>query len=282
MGIVRELKIKEKTRPPLKWAGGKRWLVRYLLPIWTPHSSRRLVEPMCGGLAVTFGLKPRQALLNDINPHLINFYQQIKRGLKVDIPMVNDKELYYKHRERFNQLIKENNWNTSEAAQLFYYLNHTGYNGLCRFNKSGLFNVPFGRYSKINYLKNFQPLTQIFTDWEFSCGDFSNVNISSDDFVYIDPPYDVEFRQYSAEGFSWEDQVRLANWTASLNSPVIISNQATDRVVELYKSLRFDCKFIDGPRFISCVGNKRGPVKEVLATMRVEKCHLEIQELGTF
>ena len=258
-----------KIRPPLKWAGGKRWLLPYLKPIWTSYSNRRLVEPLCGGLAVTFGLKPTRAILNDINPHLINFYQQIKQGLNVDISMVNDKELYYKQRERFNQLIKEDNWNTPEAAQLFYYLNHTGYNGLCRFNKSGLFNVPFGRYSKINYLKNFKPYTQMFADWDFTCGDFSKVNVSSEDFVYIDPPYDVEFRQYSAEGFSWEDQVRLANWSANLNAPVVISNQATDRVVELYKSLGITYQFVDGPRFISCVGNRRGAVIEVLATMRV-------------
>jgi DNA adenine methylase len=56
-------------RPPLKWAGGKRWQVPYLLPIWDVHSNRRLVEPFCGGLAVTLGLTPARALLNDANPH---------------------------------------------------------------------------------------------------------------------------------------------------------------------------------------------------------------------
>src|SRR6266436_3054862 len=60
-------------RPPLKWAGGKRWLVPHLLPYWEKHSERRLIEPFCGGLAVTLGLIPTQALLNDRNPHLIHF-----------------------------------------------------------------------------------------------------------------------------------------------------------------------------------------------------------------
>ena len=65
---------KERLRPPLKWAGGKRWQLPHLRPLWAPHRHRRLVEPFCGGLAVTLGLMPQRALLNDVNPHLINFY----------------------------------------------------------------------------------------------------------------------------------------------------------------------------------------------------------------
>ena len=69
-------------RPPLKWAGGKRWQVPHLQPVWELHWDRRLVEPFCGGLAVTLGLTPSRALLNDANPHLINFYAQLRRGLR--------------------------------------------------------------------------------------------------------------------------------------------------------------------------------------------------------
>ena len=63
----------QNTKPPLKWAGGKRWQLPHLLPYWKPESHRRLVEPFCGGLAVVLGLVPEKALLNDINTHLINF-----------------------------------------------------------------------------------------------------------------------------------------------------------------------------------------------------------------
>ena len=73
-------------KPPLKWAGGKRWLLPSLAPLWSPHASRRYVEPFCGGLACPLGLRPRNALLNDINPHLINFYTELQRGLDVTIP----------------------------------------------------------------------------------------------------------------------------------------------------------------------------------------------------
>jgi DNA adenine methylase len=260
----------EKLRPLLKWAGGKRWLVPYLRPLWEPQASRRLVEPLCGGLAVTFGLQPKRALLNDVNPHLINFYQQVKKGLRAEIIMENSKAVYYRHRERFNQLIKEKKWDTSEAALLFYYLNHTDYNGLCRFNDSGLFNVPFGRYTQINYVRDFGPYADALSDWRFTCGDFAKAKVEEDDFVYVDPPYDVEFRQYSAGGFAWDDQVRLAHWAADLGVPTVISNQATDRIVKLYRSLGFSLKFVEVPRFINCVGTKRGPVREVLGTKGVD------------
>ncbi|HEU4795593.1 MAG TPA: DNA adenine methylase, partial [Pyrinomonadaceae bacterium] len=93
-------------KPPLKWAGGKRWLVPHLKPIWDRYSDRRYVEPFCGGLAVALGLQPARALLNDINPHLINFYRHLQRGLQLQLDMRNNEHLFYKHRERFNDLIQ--------------------------------------------------------------------------------------------------------------------------------------------------------------------------------
>src|ERR1700704_1178432 len=103
-------------RPPLKWAGGKRWQVPYLRPLWESHTGRRLVEPFCGGLAVTLGLSPRQALVNDANPHLINFYRWLRKGLQVDLQMENDEALFYTHRDRFNELLASGKGTTKEAA----------------------------------------------------------------------------------------------------------------------------------------------------------------------
>jgi DNA adenine methylase len=92
-------------KPPLKWAGGKRWQLRHLQPLWKPHAERRLVEPFCGGMSVALGLMPQRALLNDINPHLINFYAWVKRGLLVSITLAHDSDIYYAHRARFNALL---------------------------------------------------------------------------------------------------------------------------------------------------------------------------------
>src|SRR5437867_3220617 len=139
LAFPQALRERPAHTPPLKWAGGKRWQVRHLEPLWKAHAHRRLVEPFCGGLAVTLGLMPERALLNDINPHVINFYQWLKRGLAIDLPMKNSESLYYRHRTRFNKLLDGGTENTTEAAALFYFLNRTGYNGLCRFNSKAGF-----------------------------------------------------------------------------------------------------------------------------------------------
>ncbi len=175
-------------KPPLKWAGGKRWLVPHLKPIWEQHEHRRYVEPFCGGLAVVLGLQPKQALLNDVNPHLINFYRQVQSGLEIQLPMRNDEKLFYRHRDRFNHLIRNGGAGTAEAAQLFYYLNRTCFNGLCRFNKSGDFNVPFGTYTTINYATHFSEYTSAFRRWQFSNEDIGNLKLEAEDFIYADPP----------------------------------------------------------------------------------------------
>jgi len=223
-----------------------------------------LVEPFCGGLAVTLGLSPRQALLNDINPHVINFYGWLKRGLKTSLVMTNNERQYYAHRERFNQLLTDGKATSQEAAALFYYLNRTGYNGLCRFNRKGGFNVPFGRYARITYTRDFTPYRDCLSDWDFVNTDFEAIALEPDDFVYADPPYDVEFTQYAKEGFSWDEQVRAAEWLARHSGPVVLSNQATERIVALYKRLGFTLKFLQAPRMISCTGD-RTPAREVLA-----------------
>ncbi len=233
--------------------------------IWAPHSAARLVEPFCGGLAVTLGLKPQHALLNDINPHLVNFYQHLKSGLQRTLVMKNDAELFREHRERFNSLIADKRDNTSEAAELFYYLNRTCFNGLCRFNQSGFFNVPFGSYAKINYRPDFACYQSCFLEWEFCEGDFRKLSLLETDFIYADPPYDVEFTQYSAGGFSWKDQVRLVKWLGEHPGPVVLSNQLTPRIEELYRDSGYKLTLLDAPRRISCTGD-RSPAKEVLAT----------------
>jgi DNA adenine methylase len=251
-------------KPPLKWAGGKRWLLPHLAPLWQPHSSRRYVEPFCGGLAAPLGLRPKRALLNDINPHLINFYTHLRRGLKPTIKMKNDEKSFYQHRSRLNKLIKDGKWQSAEAAQLFYYLNRTCFNGLCRFNQSGEFNVPFGKYESINYATDFSQFRRVFDNWTFTNSDIGSLPVEPADFIYADPPYDVEFTSYSAGGFSWDDQVRTADWLAAHAGPVVLSNQATKRIVELYEKRGFTIDYLAGPRRISCTGD-RTAAREVLA-----------------
>lgn len=305
--------------PPLKWAGGKRWLAPRLAPYWNLHSECRFVDPFCGALGVALSFMPERALLNDLNPHLMHFLSCLKRGLVIEIPpeertegalgkirflmeageepekscrqmplslaerpgpgpeaeapppfhrvrlsMKNDRGLYYRHRQRFNELLRSGLDQTPEAAALFYFLNRTGFNGLCRFNQSGEFNVPFGRYTRIGYVRDFSPYRAAFAHWQFACVDFEALRLEPDDFIYADPPYDVEFTQYSKASFGWEEQVRTAEWLARHPGPVVLSNQATNRILTLYRKLGYRLEFLKGPRRISCNGD-RSPAKEVMA-----------------
>jgi len=240
-----------------------------LEPLWLRHQNRRLVEPFCGGLAVATGLLPERALLNDINTHVINFYKWLKRGLSISFEMKNDEAHYYRCRNRFNELLQADGADSAEAAGLFYYLNRTGYNGLCRFNSKGRFNVPFGSYASIGYKNNFSEYKAVFAGWQFTNVDFERIPLEDDDFIYADPPYDVEFTHYSKGGFGWEEQVRAAEWLSKHQGPVILSNQATPRIKKLYAALEFDLKFLDAPRRISCTGD-RAPAPEVLAVRNME------------
>ncbi|MEM9079525.1 MAG: Dam family site-specific DNA-(adenine-N6)-methyltransferase [Verrucomicrobiota bacterium] len=255
--------------PPLKWAGGKRWLVPQLRQLHDLVQPPRLVEPFCGGLSVALGLQPSQALLNDLNPHLINFYQQLRSGLTPSLKYRYQENLFYHYRDRFNQLIDNQKSQTPEAAELFYYLNRSGFNGLCRFNRSGHFNVPFGRYSNINYRQDWSPFQNLLKTWQFTCQDFATLPLQPTDFIYADPPYDVEFTQYSPTPFSWEDQVRLVNSLANHPGPVILSNQLTDRIHDLYQNAGYQLYPLNAPRRISCTGD-RSPAREVLAIRNLD------------
>ena len=257
-----------RLSPPLKWAGGKRWLVPALEVLYAPYRGLRLVEPFAGGLAVALGLMPERALLADINPHAINFYSCLKRGLVTSLKMRNDRASYDRNRRRFNNLIRRGRHKSPEAAALFYYLNCTGFNGLCRFNSEGLFNVPFGRYTTINYTREFSAYQDGFAGLRFRCSDFEKLTISDSDFVYADPPYDVDFTRSSSQDFTWNDQVRLAEWLRTLEGPVVASNQATSRVCDLYRGLGFALILADAPRMISCNGD-RSKAKEILAVRNI-------------
>jgi len=252
--------------PVLKWAGGKRWLVPTLRDLYAPHRDCRLVEPFVGGMAVALGLQPSRALLNDANPYLVGLYRHMALGFTVPgaVPLLNDATTYYANRERFNALRLQTGV-SAEAAGLFYYLNRTGFNGLCRFNRSGGYNVPFGKYASINYRRDFTAYAPVLSRWEIVCGDFSAVPVLPGDYLYADPPYDGTFTDYAAGGFDWCAQERLAAWLARHDGPVVTSNAATPRILALYEGLGFAIQTVQAPRRISCDGDREA-VGEMLAT----------------
>lgn len=249
----------------LKYAGNKSWLANHIAEHYHAGNYKRLVEPFCGASAVTLHIEPEVALLNDVNPHLINFYKQIQQQLDINLELfVNESDYYYTWRNQFNTWIENDNYLTENAALLFYYLNKHCYNGLCRFNNKGEFNVPYGKYKTVKLLQDFTDYINLFSTYHFSNRDFEQLEINDDDFVYVDPPYYDVFTKYAQQDFKYEDQLRLVNWLSQLNCTVIASNSYDDKLVKLYSDAGFIVSDVIAPRSISCNGD-RTPVKEMIA-----------------
>lgn len=251
--------------PALKWAGGKRWLLPHLRPLWQPFQHYRLVEPFVGGMSVALGLRPQRAYLADLNEHLVNFHQWTQRGLMVETSFQHEEVAFYEARARFNELIRQQQQLGAEAASLFYYLNRTCFNGLCRFNRKNEFNVPFGRYKTITYTRDFRPYQLQLAGWKIAHHDFAQTPLTAKDFLYVDPPYDTPFTQYAKEDFTWADQERLVAWLGQHDGPIVATNQATPRILELYQDAGFRVQTLAAPRRIACTGD-RTPALEILAT----------------
>ena len=121
---------------------------------------------------------------------------------------------------------------------------------------------------------DFASFRDTFADWTFTNTDFEAIPLRPRDMVYADPPYDVPFTQYASTPFRWPEQQRTAAWLACHRGPVILSNQATPRIVALYRSLGYDLSFLEAPRRISCTGS-RTPACEVLATRNLDVALLD-------
>ena len=254
--------------PLLKWPGGKRWFVRQYYQYLEQISFKRLVEPFSGALALSLALRPKHALVNDLNQYVIHLYEQIQN---TEFSLNSDfctKEQYYLYRQEFNELIEQEKPLNSRQAQLFWLLNRWGFNGLCRFNKKGLYNVPYGSHKKARDVI-LKPYQDLFQNWQFTSKDFQQCVLEDNDFVFCDPPYDDSFKDYCAQSFSFDDQIRLVNWLRSHQGPVLLMNHPTERILELYQDYGYKIVLIPAPRSISCTTQGRKKRLEVLAMKNI-------------
>jgi DNA adenine methylase len=258
--------------PFLKWAGGKSSLLPELRR-HVPGRIRRYHEPFLGGGALFFAAAPRRALLCDLNGELIECWKQVRDDVYGVLDALSLHVYERDHFERARALDPKSLTATERAAR-FIYLNKTCFNGLWRVNRSGRFNVPFGRYKNPTFLdpglllrashalRGVQLLNAPF--------EIALQRAAPGDFVYLDPPYDpvsptASFTSYTRDAFTWEDQKRLAAECAGLNRRgvrFLLSNSATQRIRALYRA--FEQRVVRAPRHISCKGNARGPVEELL------------------
>lgn len=260
-----EIGAKDKKITPLfKWPGGKRWFAKKYSSPLNNILFDRIVEPFGGGMALSLHLSPKLALIGDNNPHLINFYQHLKKAAFTLDPSFCSKEQYYHLREHFNKLILEKKIHTLEAAQIFWQLNRWGYNGLCRFNQKGLLNVPYGDNKSAKSF-DLEQYHEIIKGWDFISADFESLDIKGNDLIFCDPPYDKAFQGYTKGGFSFDNQERLVRWLDKHTGPIILMNHPTDKIMELYQDFGYNLTLVNAPRTINCQSDKRQPCQEVVA-----------------
>jgi DNA adenine methylase len=264
----------------LKWAGGKFDLVEDIkAEMPAVMSIKRYIEPFLGGGAVALNMPitvPK--LLNDINPGVYAVWNSIKEDGKEFANHArrffdhNDEETFYLYRERFNHPTKQ--WQLFHP-HLFLYLNRHCFNGLCRFNKSGEFNVPYGRYKTVYFpedeLRHAVAVTQNAEIGNLDFVDIMNM-ATQGDVVYCDPPYiplsaTSAFTGYSKGGFSIDQQWSLVARAERLRDrgvTVIISNNDTPLARKMYKNADKLKKVLVSKR-ISCKGDGRKKSGELIA-----------------
>jgi DNA adenine methylase len=261
-----------KLRPFLKWVGGKNRVLPQLKPLLPPRIGR-YHEPFVGGGAMFFSLQPREAHLWDINAELINCYEVTRDRVEDLIVALRlhryEKDYYYALRA-----MDPGNMDPVQRAARTICLNRTGFNGLYRVNRSGTFNVPFGRYTNptICDAANLRLASKALARTHVASRDFCALedSVRTGDFVYFDPPYVPRnatsgFTDYSPGGFSWQDQERLAEVFENLarrGANVMLSNSDVPLVRELYADFSIDT--VMATRNINSRADRRGAVSEVV------------------
>ncbi|WP_133131008.1 Dam family site-specific DNA-(adenine-N6)-methyltransferase [Legionella yabuuchiae] len=267
-----------KTRPFLKWAGNKYRCLDAILSVLP--KANRLIEPFAGSAAVFLNANYNEYLLAEENGDLIALYTHLQKEGSAFInyckqlftPENNEKKRYYFLRQQFNECS-----DSRQRAALFLYLNRHGYNGLCRYNLKGVYNVPFGRYLKPYFpLQEMEHFFYKSQQARFIHRDFRDTFTLAKpgDIVYCDPPYaplnqGSNFTSYVGEQFGEYEQItlaKLAENSAELGVTVIISNHDTEFTRHHYR--HGEIKSFPVRRSISCKSNQRLNVNELLAIFR--------------
>lgn len=227
----------------LKWPGGKRRLVRFILPL-LPEKFNRYYEPFLGSGALFFALAPKRALLSDRNLELVSTYLQVRNNPEAVIARLrklrNSEAHYYAVRSSTPV-------SASGRAARLIYLSTLSFNGIHRVNLKGVFNVPYGHKTHLNPCepRKIHAASGILRRARITCQDFETAlaGAGRGDVAYLDPPYTTAhanngFLKYNAKIFTWEDQRRLAKAASELakrGCSVIVSNADHRSIRELYR-----------------------------------------------
>jgi DNA adenine methylase len=206
--------------PPIKSQGIKTKLVPWISAL-IPSRNGRWIEPFMGTGVVAFNVSFCSAYLSDINPYLINFYNEIKN--KTITPLIVKEYLEYEGAKlekagdngyEHYKLVR-NRFNKNHNALDFLFLSRAGFNGMIRFNSKGEWNIPFckkpQRFSKAYITKIVNQVAKVSLliddNWIFSNKDFRDIidNATENDILYCDPPYHGRYVDYY-NGWTDEDE----------------------------------------------------------------------------
>lgn len=263
----------------LKWAGGKAQLLDKIISLMPPDNKKRYLEPFVGSGIVALNVDFPEIIIADVNKPLIDLWKTLKEEGDLFIEESrgffdgtrNNAKAFYQLREHFND---------SPIPVLFLYLNRHCFNGLCRFNSKGKFNVPFGRYKNPYFPeKELFHAGEILKKTEIYCSSFiDTMSIARPgDVIYCDPPYmpvggTSNFTAYSTGGFSMREQEQLAihaRVAKDCGATVIISNNDVPAARKLYKETRADeIHFVQVQKKISCTAANRKKLQEIIAVYR--------------
>lgn len=275
----------KKQRAFLKWAGGKFNLVEAIsghLP-----AADVLVEPFVGAGSVFLNTNYSHYVLNDINADLIHLYKFLQSK---PAQLIADARLFFteSHNEKANYIEIRQQFNQTQDPYLrslqFLYLNRHCYNGLCRYNQSGMFNVPFGSYKKPYFPEaELLAFAEKATRATFVCLDYQQLfaQLPKGAAVYCDPPYvplskTASFTSYAKNSFNLDDQADLASLSEQAmlrGHDVLISNHDTSWTRKIYQGAELHS--IQVGRSISQKGSTRGKVAELFALYRSAKTSAE-------
>ncbi len=264
--------------PFLRWAGGKSKIVNQLAQLAPAEGEyTQYIEPFLGSGALFFYLRPKSAILADVNTHLINCYKQVARRPRDVWRFIQDhlrkhsREYYYSVRE-----LGLSEGSPLERAARFIYLNKSAFNGIYRVNRSGKFNVPFGPSLSGPAIPSEARLIAVshaLATAHLSTASFEQTcrQATYGDFVYLDPPYpplakSANFTHYTPDRFGIQDQQSVANTFKTLDNKgcrVMLSNSDQEHIRALYRGFRITN--LEVTRWLGSNG-KRFRVNEIVVT----------------
>lgn len=156
---------------------------------------------------------------------------------------------YFAIRALYNEWLTDvtcTKYTNSEKAMHWFFIREMCYGSMFRFNKNGEFNIPYGGYSynkktfddKINNIINSETIEAFKNDIILTSMDFEviiNENKQSNDFIFLDPPYDSTFSDYDNNAFGHKEHERLANVLKNVNCKWMMVIKNTEFIYDLYK-----------------------------------------------